>query len=192
MTDTIKTSLNTYVRHDGYIMNWVRSTELGQGHQVTMMDDFRNSIDFKWRSASEPVAGQRVSVLMVKDGVSVHPDHPVMILNHDTGETIREQNAPSPRGTRPIMLSLSFWVLIILSLSSFAIAHTTGVEQMALVLLGTAVVVWRLAYATSELRYDERSQKRIQEEDKVCMETIAQAWQLAATQVFNMKRLEKE
>lgn len=192
MTDIIRGGMTSYVRHDGYIMNWERSDEKGDGHQVTMLNDQRETISFRWRSSSEPVAGQRISVLMVDKGVSVHPDRPLLILNHDTSETIREQNAPSPLGTRPIMIWLSIWVLSALAVSALIIAHTEGITMMALTLLATAIVVWRLAIATSDLRYDERAQKRIQDEEKVCLETMSSAWRLASAEVFNMKRPEPE
>lgn len=191
MNDIIRKTWNTYKRHDGYVMGWERSEEAGVGHTVSMLDQDKNTITFQWRAASEPAAGQRMSVIMVEEGVSIRPDRPIMVLNHDTGEVIREQNAPPPRGTRPIMISLSIWMLVALAVSCLIIANTEGITMMACTLLATAFLVWRLAIATSELRYDERSQKRIQDEEKLCLEIMTGAWRLAAGDVINMNRTAK-
>jgi hypothetical protein len=189
--ELIRKTWNTYKRHDGYIMGWERSEELGTGHSVRMLDQEKNTITFQWRSSSEPVAGQRMSVVMVEDGVSVRPDRPVMILNHDTGEVIREQNAPPPRGTRPIMMALSVWVLIATSVACLLIAYTEGRTMVIYTLMATAFIVWRLAIATSELRYDEKAQKRIQDEEKLCLEIMTGAWRLATGEAINMDNKDK-
>lgn len=188
MNDIIRKTWNTYARHDGYVMGWERSEQDGVGHNVSMMDQDKNPITFQWRAPSEPKAGQRVSVVMVKDGVSIRPDRPVMVLNHDTGEVIREQNAPPPRGTRPIMIALSIWVLSALAVSCLILANTEGLTTVVLTLLATALLVWRLAIATSELRHDERAQKRIQDEEKLCLEMMTGAWRLASGEVIDMNR----
>jgi hypothetical protein len=188
VNDIIRKTWNTYDRHDGYIMAWERSEEPGVGHSVNMLDQDKNLITFQWRAPSEPKAGQRVSVIMVKDGVSIRPDRPVLVLAHDTGDVIREQNAPPPRGTRPIMIALSIWVLSALAVSCLIIANTEGLTMMVLSLLAAAFVVWRLAIATSELKYDERAQKRIQDEEKLCLEIMTGAWRLSSNEMIDMNR----
>lgn len=188
MNDIIRKTWNTYKRHDGYVMGWERSEESGVGHNVSMLDQDKNTIHFQWRAASEPVAGQRMSVVMVEEGVSIRPDRPILVMNHDTGEVIREQNAPPPRGTRPIMIGLSIWVLAALALSCLIIANTEGITQIALALVAAAFVMWRLAIASSELRYDERSQKRIQDEEKLCLEIMTGAWRLSSGEAIDMNR----
>lgn len=190
MNDIIRTTWNTYKRHDGYIMGWERSEEQGVGHNVSMLDQDKNTITFQWRGGDEPAAGQRVSVVMVEEGVSIRPDRPIMILNHDNGSVIREQNAPPPRGTRPIMIALWIWILSALSISCILVANTEGVTMIAIALVSAALVVWRLAITTSELRYDERAQKRIQDEEKMCLDIMTGAWRFAAGEVINMNRIQ--
>lgn len=190
MTQIIKKTWNTYKRHDGYIMGWERSEEPGVGHKVSILDELNHPIDFQWRSNIEPEAGQRVSIVMVDEGVSTRKDRPILVMNHDTGEVLREQNAPPTKGTRSIMISLWIWVLSAMAISSLIIANTTGVMMMSLTLLATALIVWRLAIATSELRYEERAQKRIQDEEKLCLEIMTSAWRMAAGEVVNMKKTE--
>lgn len=188
MNEIIRKTWNTYKRHDAYIMGWERSDEDGVGHHVSVLDQEKKTIDFQWRAASEPKAGQRVSVVMVEEGVSIRRDRPILVLNHDTGEVIREQNAPPPRGTRPIMIALTTWILSILAVFCIIAAYTEGVVQMSMGLLGTAFVVLRLAKATSELRYDERAQKRIQDEEKLCLEIMTGAWRMSSGEAIDMKR----
>lgn len=188
MNMQISKTWNSYVRHDGYVMGWERSEEAGVGHKVTMLNQDGDPITFQWRASQEPVAGTRVSVVLVNQGVSIRPDRPILVLNHETGEVIREQNAPPPRGTRPIMIALWTWILAALAVSCLIIANTEGITTVILGLITAALVVWRMAIATSELKYDERSQKRIQDEEKLCLEIMTGAWRLASGEVFDMKR----
>lgn len=188
MNATISKTWNSYRRHDGYVMGWERSEEPGTGHKVTLMDQDGSPVTFRWRAPDEPVAGTKMSVVLVENGVSTRPDRPVLVLNHENGTVIREQNAPPPMGTRPIMIGLSIWVLIALAVSCLIIANTVGITMWALTFLATAFIVWRLAIATVDLRYDEKAQKRIQDEEKLCMEIMTGAWRLAASEVFDMKR----
>ena len=192
MNEIIRKTWNTYKRHDGYVMGWERSEEPGVGHHVSMLDQDKQTIEFQWRSARDPEAGQRISAVMVETGVSIRRDRPILVLNHDTGEVIREQNAPPPRGTRPIMLALTIWTLAALAVSCLIIANTEGLTMMVLTLAATAMLVWRLAIATSELRHDERAQKRIQDEEKLCLEIMTGAWRLASGEAINMKRTAAE
>lgn len=187
MNELIRKTHNSYRRHDGYIMGCERAEEPGGVDQVSIMDQERNLISVPWRAGHEPKPGQRVSVIMVEKGVSIRPERPILVLNHETGDIIREQNAPPPRGMRPIMISLSIWVLLALAVACIIIAQTEGLTQLVLILAATAMVVWRLAIATSELRHDERAQKRIQDEEKLCLEIMTSAWKLAAEERFDMK-----
>lgn len=188
MNDIIRKTWNTYKRHDGYIMGWERSEEQGVGHSVSVLDQEKKTITFQWRSSTEPKAGQRVSVIMVEDGVTIRPDRPVMVMNHDTGEAIREQNAPAPLGTRPVMIRLWIWLLAAFAVACLLTAYSEGVTRMAIILMSGAFVVWRMAITTSELRYEEKTQKRIQDEEKLCLEVMTGAWRLAAEERIDMEK----
>jgi len=178
---------NSYDRHDGYVMGWERD-DSSDGHHVTLMNSDGEPIGFRWRSAEEPVAGGALSVVMVKDGLTLRADRPVLVLEHDTGKVMREQNAPPPRGTRPIMLALSIWMMAALGIGLIIIAHTTGLTFAVCTLLTAALLVWRLAIATSEVRLDERAWTRIREEEKLCLDIMTSEWRLRAGEVINMKR----
>lgn len=188
MTGIIKKTWNSYSQHEGYIMGFERSEQPGVGHRVSVMDQEQNPITFQWRGAVDPAAGQRVTVIMVKDGVSIRRDRPVLVLNHETGDVIREQNAPPPKGSRPIMLSLWAWILIALSVACLLVANTEGLTRMVTILVAAAMLVWRLAIATSELRADDRAQKRIQDEEKLCLEIMTSEWRASGQRIDMMRK----
>lgn len=191
MTKISKT-WNTYERHDGYLMEWEKG-EASEGHRATMMDSEGETVTFRWRGELDPQAGSKTSVVMVKSGVTTRADRPVLVLDHDRGFAYRELNAPPPRGTRPIMLSLTIWMLFALGISIVLDANApTGFYFTVFTLVAAALMIWRLAIATSELRIDERARDRIRDEEKLCLEVMTSEWRLNADQVINMRRFEPE
>lgn len=189
---TISKTWNTYTRHDGYLMEWEKG-EAADGHRARMMDSDGQTVTFSWRGELDPLAGSKTSVVMVKSGVTTRPDRPVLVLDHDRGFAYRELNAPPPRGTRPIMFSLTVWMLFALGISIVLDAHApTPLYFAVFTLVAAALMVWRLAIATSELRMDERARDRIRDEEKLCLEVMTSEWRMRADQVINMKRLESE
>ena len=164
---------NTYRRIDGIIAGWSR----GEGSQhVTLMDHSREIHEVNWRAPEDPSAGDQVSLIMVDEGVSAKRDRPLLILNQTTGHAHREQNAPEPRETISIMFSLIGWVTIAMVIAGAIIVNTTGITMIACLLVAAAIIVWRLAIATSEIRYNEKASQRKTDEEALCSEIISQEW----------------
>jgi hypothetical protein len=172
----IETRHNSYERRDGCVVSWERGFG-GEGHNVTMTDLEDNLTQFNWRAPNDPIAGDQITVIMPATGVSAKQNRPLMIMNQTTGEYFRQQNAPDPAGTRKIMSKLILWTLIALVISGAIIANTTGMTMLILQLAAAAIIVWRLAIATSDLRADERINQRKEDEEKTCMGVLAGEWQ---------------
>lgn len=189
MKRLINKTYNTYKMVNGYISGWERSPTLVNGHTVTMLDEDEQIFTFPWRMPSEPKAGQKISLIMVEEGASLRPDHPVMILNHDTGEVFREPNAPQPMGSKRIMIALSFWMGFAILISAALLTVATGLMFNVITLTAAAFLVWRLAIATSDLNADERAMKRLKEEEELLLEVMTSAWRLANDKVFELTRM---
>ena len=172
----INTRHNSYERKDGYIVSWQRGHP-SEGHDVVMMDPENNLTSFNWRAPENPVIGEQVTIIMNATGISAKQNQPLMIMNQTSGAYFRQQNAPNPAGTKAIMSRLITWVLIALIISVCVIANATGITMLVFQLVAAAIIVWRLAIATAELRADEKINQRKSDEESTCMAILAGEWQ---------------
>ena len=164
---------NAYKRLDGVIASWSMGDDV---QRVTLVDEDRELHEVNWRAPEDPTAGDQVSLIMVHDGVSAKRDRPLLILNQTTGHAHREQNAPEPRGTASIIFSLIGWIAIAMIVSGAIIANTTGLTMLIFLLVAAAIIVWRLAIATSEVRYNEKASQRKLDEEALCSDIISNEW----------------
>lgn len=164
---------NSYKRIDGIIAGWSRGEDV---QHVTLVDNQRDLHEVNWRAPEDPTAGDQVSLIMIDEGVSAKRDRPLLILNQTTGHAHREQNAPEPRETASIMLSLIAWVAVAMIITGAILANTTGITMITCLLAAAAIIVWRLAIATSEVRYNEKASQRKVDEEELCSEIISQEW----------------
>lgn len=176
MKKTIKRSQNTYERIYGTVLGWQRG-HVGEGHQVQIISKPNNIDTINWRSPKDPTAGDQVIVVMHKEGVSAKKDRPLMILNHTTGDMHREVNAHDPKGSRRIMTKLVIWVLIAAIIAAILISYSSIEQARIIILASSALMVWRIAIATDDLKMDERASKRKIEEEAMCTEIAMEAWQ---------------
>ena len=166
---------NSYRRIDGVITAWQRQRD-GIAHDIAIIDKLLEMHYVQWRTAEDPTVGDQVSVIINDEGVSAKPTRPLLILNHTTGHAHREQNAPEPYNTKKIMLWLLVWIATAMIVSSVIILNTNGVTMLILQLLAAAFIVWRLAIATSDIRLNERSSQRKNDEEMLCSEIISAEW----------------
>lgn len=172
----IQTRHNSYERKDGFVVSWERGFS-GEGHTVVMTDLEDNLTSFNWRAPQDPTAGDQITVIMPATGTSAKQNRPLMVMNQTTGDYFRQQNAPNPVGTRAIMTSLISWIVVAMIISGAIIMNTEGITMLVLQLVAAAIIVWRLAIATSELRADERANQRKADEEATCMGVLAGEWQ---------------
>jgi len=176
MSQLIAKRHNTYRRHDGAVLGWERGT-VGQGHSVQVIEDDGAITPFNWRSPKDPTAGDQVTIVLPAEGVSAKQDRPIIILNHTTGDTHREVNAHDPKGTRRIMIALFVWVLTAAVITAGILFYATLAQAKIILLLATALIVWRIAIATSHLRMAERAAQRKIDEESLCTEIVIGAWE---------------
>ena len=177
MSTIIKKRHNSYRLIDGVVLGWHRG-KVGEGHEVQIIDATSAVTTFRWRAPKDPIAGDQVRVVLPEEGVSAKKDRPVMILNQTTGETHREINAHDPRGSRIIMANMIIWLAIAAIIATLLINYAQMETQARLIILvASALMVWRIAIATHKLRLDERAAQRKLDEEAVCSDVVRAAWE---------------
>jgi len=176
MSTVITKRHNSYRAIDGAILGWERG-QVGEGHKVQVMEPDNTITGFKWRAPKDPVAGDQITVVLPDKGVSAKPDRAIMILNHTTGETHREVNAHDPYGSRSIMVRLVIWLTIAAIIASVLINLAVPIQAKIITLAAAALMVWRIAIATSQLRENERALQRRLDEEAVCTDITMTAWE---------------
>lgn len=176
MSTVIPKRHNSYRAIDGAVLGWERG-KVGEGHKVQVIEPDNTITSFKWRSPKDPIAGDQVTVVLPESGVSAKPDRAVMILNHTTGETHREVNAHNPYGARSIMVQLVIWLTVAAIVASVLFNLASGLQAQIIILVATALMVWRIAIATYKLRQDEKALQRKLDEEAVCTDVTMTAWE---------------
>ena len=177
MSTVIKKRHNSYKLINGVVLGWSRG-QIGQGHQVQLIEPDNTITTFSWRSPKDPTAGDQVTVVLPEKGVTAKPDRAVMILNQTTGETHREVNAHDPRGARMIMANMVIWLVIAAIIAAILINFAIiPIQAQVIILLAAALMVWRIAIATYKLRQDERAAQRKLDEESVCSDVVMHAWE---------------
>lgn len=167
---------NSYRLIDGVILSWDRGTP-GAGHSTVIIEKNHQQESFTWRAPHDPNVGDQVSIIMPYEGLTTKKDRPLIILNHTTGEYFREQNAPDPIGFKRIMSRLIIWVAIAMIISAAIILNAEPPLMQLFLLISAAMIVWRIAIATSDLRYDDRATRRKHDEDALCLEMLTRQWE---------------
>lgn len=175
MSTKIQKRYNSYQRIDGVILGWERG-RIGEGHQTSVIEEGGHITNFNWRSPKDPTAGDQVTIVLPEEGVTAKPDRPILMLNHTTGDRHVETNAHDPIGGRAIMTNLGAWVLIALVVTTGICFFATIFEAKIIVLVATALIVWRLAIATRELKLDERAARRKLDEEALRSEIVLAEW----------------
>ena len=176
MSKKITKRHNSYRQIDGVVLGWERG-KVGEGHSVRIIDHSNDITTIKWKSPKDPTAGDQVTVVMPEDGVSAKKDRPIMILNHTNGDNHREINAHDPLGVRRIMVNLVIWETIAAIIAAVLILSAEYPLNYIFALTAAAIIVWRLAIATSKVRASERAAQRKIDEEEVCTKVSMAAWE---------------
>ncbi len=176
MNQKISKRHNSYRRIDGVVVGWERG-HVGEGQKVHIVEADGKITTFNWRSPKDPTAGDQVTVVLPEEGVSAKQDRAIMILNQTTGETHREINAHDPRSARNIMARLIIWEAIALCIVSTLVILAAPEMRIIFMLAAGAILTWRLAIATSDLRQAERAAQRKIDEEAVCTDIAMSAWE---------------
>jgi len=176
MSRTISKQLNNYLRLDGYLLGWERG-RIGQGHQASLIDQDGLITAFNWRSPKEPIAGDQLTVVLPEKGEAGKTARPILILNHTSGDRHEEVNDAKLPSTRDIMLWLAVWVLIAFAVTAAICFYATTFEMKVIVLIAAALVNWRMAIATRDIKKSEKSSLRKLEEEAVRAEIALSIWE---------------
>lgn len=176
MSNTIIKQLDNYLRLDGYLLGWERG-QIGQGHQASLIDQNGVITAFNWRSPKEPIAGDQITVVIPEKGGAGRSARPILILNHTSGDRHEEVNDAKPASTRDIMLWLAVWVLVAFAVTAAICFYATTFETKVIVLIAAALVNWRMAIATREIKRSEKSSLRKLEEESVRAEIALSIWE---------------
>lgn len=157
-------------------MGWQRGN-VGEGHQVQIIEKNNNVTGFRWKSPKDPIAGDQLTVVLPEKGITAKPDRALLILNETSGETHREINAHDPRGARTIMFNMIIWLTIAAITGALLVHFSEPTMARIIILAAAALMVWRIAIATYKLREDERASQRKLDEESVCSDVAMTAWE---------------
>jgi len=167
---------NSYNVINGVVLGWQRGN-VGEGHQVQIIEESNEITGFRWKSPKDPIAGDQITVVLPDKGVTAKPDRALIILNETTGETHREVNSHDPRGSRMIMANMIIWLTVAAIVGVILLNFASPVQSQIIILSAAALMVWRIAIATYNLREDERASQRKHDEEAVCSEVVMNAWE---------------
>lgn len=177
MSQVIAKRHNAYRRIDGVVLGWERG-KVGEGHQVQVIEPDNSITKFRWRAPKDPIAGDQVIVVLPEAGVTAKPDRAIIILNQTTGEAHREVNAHDPKGSRTIMANMIIWLTVAAIIAAVLVNLAISPEYAkTVILIAAALMVWRIAIATSKLRQDEKAAQRKNDEEAVCSDILMGAWE---------------
>ncbi len=176
MSNIISKQLDDYRRLDGHLLGWERGL-VGQGHQATLIDHEGAITTFNWRSPKEPIAGDQITVVLPSKGDGARAGRPILILNHTTGDRHEEVSKAKPASTRDIMLWLAVWVIVAFAVTAAICFYANTFEIKVIVLVAAALVNWRLAIATRDIKTSEKTSLRRLEEEAVRAEVALSIWE---------------
>lgn len=171
-----KKEYNNYDRINGAIVGWTRG-ETGMGHNVQIISHNNHITHINWRAPRNPNIGDQVTIVMHKEGVSALKDRPLMILNQTTGDMHKENNTIIIKNSKIIMYKLMAWIAIAAIISFTILMYADTFESQIVILISAALIVWRLAIATSDINLNDRAIKRKNDEEALCTQIAMEEWQ---------------